>query len=139
MEEHQLQLFGKISNQVIERRKNNPELVYIENVHNCIIEEIGRDHLLNLYSGGNKKKNINKFLKKTITRCYRDGLIHLKSTKALYLGDSLNTKDRVYINSDFGTGDFSNQSLVTYKIANHDLFINEYRYNDWQKKTSKIL
>jgi hypothetical protein len=56
MEEHQLQLFGKISNQVIERRKNNPELVYIENVHNCIIEEIGRDHLLNLYSGGNKKK-----------------------------------------------------------------------------------
>lgn len=110
-------IFGKLLPETVNRRSFNPELKFIDEVHNCVLSQ----KLLIELSDIKRRSDINKTLSAEIRLCFSKGYI---STKSTYSG--IDSKLTVFTNK--------NQSDVSYDFGKHEYIVNTYRYSSWKKK-----
>jgi hypothetical protein len=115
-------MFGRILPETIKRRYFNPELIFINSVHDCLLEDSSFLHILDRIE---KRTELNKLLTIRIRKCLLEGRI---LSRSMYDENS-------NILQEFQQK--KNQSDVLFYLAEHDLFINEYRYYNWTKKIKK--
>jgi hypothetical protein len=122
LENQNKKMFGRILPETIKRRSFNPELIFINSVHDCLLEDSSFLHILDRIA---KRTELNKLLTVKIRKCLLDGRI---LSKSMYDENS-------NILQEFKQK--KNQSDVLFYLAEHELYINEYRYYNWKKKIKK--
>jgi len=117
VEDLDLRLFGKILNSNLDKRKDNPEILFINQVHDCIFELFSEDNI-SILSNLNKKGSINRVLKDKIISCFFLKKIHIISDPNIVYFEK---KTEKYINNVL------TQSDITSILAEQELLINKYR------------
>lgn len=124
LEQADISRFGKIKEETLKQRKNNPELAYIKDVHSCFGGTF-TEFLKNLENYNTslitlkKKNNMNKFIENRIIYCYNNNII---KTNYIKINPNIEIKKTILT-----------QSEVTRIIAEHELLINKYRWSIWNK------
>ena len=131
MERSDLLTFGSLRNETANRRSQNPEKRYIEQLHSCIFMEFSARRISDL-TRVSHKSYITEFLKEVVYRCksvsFDTVCNHPVTTQPI------TTPSNTFIGDTFRLS----QSELTNILSQHELYVNTYRWVDWESRMSKL-